>query len=54
MENWSENGHHTRAVQATLPQSFTALSTRSRGRTLDAFHGALHIATPPRLDVPHA
>jgi len=54
MENWSENGHNTRAVQATPTQPFTALSTCSRDRTLDAFHGALHIGTSPRLDVPHA
>ncbi len=44
MENWSEKGHSTRAVQATPTQSFTTLSMRSRHGTLDDFHSVLHIA----------
>lgn len=47
MENWSEKGHSTRAVQAVLPQPFTTLSARSRHGTLDGFHDVLHIAALP-------
>jgi len=50
MENWSEKGHSTRAVQATPIQPFTTLSMRSPRETLDAFHCVLHIAALSCLD----